>query len=105
VKDCSSLFQNFHVNFHKYHAVLYEIITVRLGYHKFCTRWVLIMPKMQIMASALTFLEKYHKGGDEFLNHIIWVMWWNLGFICECWYQRTVKAVDAHTFTKQADKV
>jgi hypothetical protein len=22
------------------HTVLYKIITVRLGYHKFCTRWV-----------------------------------------------------------------
>jgi histone-lysine N-methyltransferase SETMAR len=56
-------------------TVLYEIITVRLGYHKFCARWV---PKMltgehkaQRMASALTFLEGYHKDGDEFLNHII----------------------------------
>jgi hypothetical protein len=40
-------------------TVLYEIITLRLGYHKFCARWV---PKMltgahktQGMASALTF--------------------------------------------------
>jgi hypothetical protein len=40
-------------------TVLYEIITVRLGYHKFCARWV---PKMitgahktQRVASALTF--------------------------------------------------
>jgi hypothetical protein len=31
--------------------------------------------------------------------------WWNLGFICECWNQRAVKVVDAHTFTKQAEKV
>jgi hypothetical protein len=23
------------------------------------------------MASALTFLERYHKDGDEFLNHIV----------------------------------
>jgi hypothetical protein len=38
-----------------------EINTVRLGYHKFCTRWVLKMligvHKMQRMASALTFWE------------------------------------------------
>jgi hypothetical protein len=27
--------------------------------------------KMQRMALALTFLERYHKDGDEFLNHII----------------------------------
>jgi hypothetical protein len=31
--------------------------------------------KMQRMASALTltFLERYHKDGDEFLSHIVWV--------------------------------
>jgi hypothetical protein len=40
------------------HTLLYEITTVRVGYHKFCSRWV---PKMftavhktQRMASALT---------------------------------------------------
>jgi hypothetical protein len=42
-------------------TLLYKIIIVRLGYHKFCTRWVLKMlmgvHKMQGMASALTFLE------------------------------------------------
>jgi hypothetical protein len=27
--------------------------------------------KMQRMASALTFLERYHKDGNEFLNHIV----------------------------------
>jgi hypothetical protein len=53
VKDDASQFQNFHVK----------------GYHKFCAIWV---PKMltgehktQRMASALTFLERYHKDGDE----------------------------------------
>jgi hypothetical protein len=56
-------------------TVLYEIITVRLGCHKVCARWV---PKMltgrhktQRMASALPFLERYHKDGDQFLNHIV----------------------------------
>jgi hypothetical protein len=43
------------------YTVLYEIITVRLGYYKFCIRWVPKMPMdvhiMQRMASALTFLE------------------------------------------------
>jgi hypothetical protein len=29
---------------------------------------------------------------------------WNVDFICECWIQRAVKAVDAHTLTKQAKK-
>jgi hypothetical protein len=27
--------------------------------------------KTQRMASALTFLRRYHKDGDEFLNHIV----------------------------------
>jgi hypothetical protein len=29
--------------------------------------------KTQRMASALTFLERYHKDGDQFLSHILWV--------------------------------
>jgi hypothetical protein len=57
------------------HIVLCEIITVRLGYHKFCTRWVPEVltgaHKMQRMASALTFLEQYHKNGDEFFSHVV----------------------------------
>jgi oligoribonuclease (3'-5' exoribonuclease) len=40
-------------------TVLYEIITVRLSYHKFCARWVPKVltgaNKMQRMASAFTF--------------------------------------------------
>jgi hypothetical protein len=74
VKDGPSQFQNFRVNFHKFHA-LYEIITVRLGYHKFCASWASKMlkgaHKTQRMASAMTFLERYHKDGDEFLSHIV----------------------------------
>jgi transposase len=56
-------------------TVLYEIITVRLGYHKFCARQVLKIlmgvHKKQRMPLALSFLEQYHKDGDEFVNHII----------------------------------
>jgi hypothetical protein len=51
------------------------------------------------------FLEQYHKDGDEFGNHIAWVTWWNLVFICECWNQKAVKAVDAWTLIKEARKV
>jgi hypothetical protein len=51
---------------------LYKIITVRLGWHKFCTRWVpkilTSAHKMQRFASDLMF---YHKDGVEFLNCII----------------------------------
>jgi hypothetical protein len=54
---------------------LYEIIAVRLGYHKFFARWVLKIlmgvHKTQGMASALAFLEQYHKDGEEFLSHFI----------------------------------
>jgi hypothetical protein len=53
-------------------TVLYEIFTVRLGYHKFCAEWV---PKMLTgahktlrMASALAFLQQYHKDGEDFLK-------------------------------------
>jgi hypothetical protein len=51
------------------------IITVRLCCQKFCARLIPKMltdaHKMQRMASALTFSERYHKNGGEFLNHII----------------------------------
>jgi hypothetical protein len=102
-KDGASQFQRFRVNFHNL------IITVRLGCHKFYSRWV---PKMltrahktQRMASAFVdFLERYHKDGDEFISHIVRNRWRNLSFICECWNQRAIKTVDAHTFTKQSEK-
>jgi hypothetical protein len=50
------------------HSVLYEIITARLGCHKFCAGWV---PKMLTDAHVL---ERYHKDGDEFVNHIVRVI-------------------------------
>jgi hypothetical protein len=55
------------------------------------------------MAPALTVLEWYHKDGDEFFSHIItgdesWVSFVNVE-------TKAVKAVDAHTFTRQAEKV
>jgi hypothetical protein len=57
-------------------AVLYEIITVRLGYHKFCAAWVTKtitgVHKKQRMAPTSPLLERYHK--DEFLNHIVRVI-------------------------------
>jgi hypothetical protein len=77
VKDGASQFQTLCEFPQISHTVLYEIISVRLGYHKFCTRWVpkmlTGMHKMQRMALALTFLEQYHKDGNEFLSHIVWV--------------------------------
>ena len=54
-------------------TVVYEIVTKKLGYHKFCARWV---PKMltdvhktQRMASAL--LQHYHDEGGEFHDKIV----------------------------------
>jgi hypothetical protein len=47
VKDGASQFQNFRVNFHKFHAVIYEIITASLSYYKFTARFV---PKMITVA-------------------------------------------------------
>jgi hypothetical protein len=40
--------------------------------------------KMQGMASALTFLEQYHKNGNEFLIHIIRVTGDETWVSCEC---------------------
>lgn len=56
-------------------SVLYEIVTKRLDYRKVCSRWV---PKMltevhktKRLSSALTFLERYHEEGDDFLGQIV----------------------------------
>jgi hypothetical protein len=78
VKEGASQFENFRVNFHKFQALFsmwFVSITVKLGYHKFSATWVPKMlmgaNKMQRMSSALAFfLQRYHKDGDEFLNHI-----------------------------------
>jgi hypothetical protein len=46
----------------------------KLGYHKFCARWVPEMladvHKTQRMASALTFLQRYHDEGTNFLTEL-----------------------------------
>jgi hypothetical protein len=78
VKDGASQFQKFHVNFYKFHMLFsMRFITVRLGDHKFCARLVLKMltgaHKMQRMAPALTFLQQYHRYGNEFLSNIVQV--------------------------------
>jgi hypothetical protein len=89
-------------------TLLYKIITVRLGYYKFWARWI---PKMLTvnhekyrMALDFTFLERYYKDGNEFLNHIVRVTGDETWVICECWNQRTVKVVNTYTFTKRPKK-
>ncbi|GBL89859.1 hypothetical protein AVEN_179628-1 [Araneus ventricosus] len=56
-------------------TTLHECVTVTLGYHKLCARWV---PKMlteerkkKRMGFALDFLTRYAEIDDEFLNHIV----------------------------------
>jgi len=56
-------------------TTLYRIVTDRLGYHKFCVRWIpkqmTDFHKTQRMGSALTFLQRYWEEGDEFLDRIV----------------------------------
>jgi hypothetical protein len=56
------------------YTLLYETITVRLGCHKFCARWFrksLRLVQNTENGFGFDFLERYHKDGDEFLNHIV----------------------------------
>ena len=67
-------------------TTFYRIVTERLGYHKFCARWVpkqlTDLHKTQRMGSALTFLQCYWEEGDKFLDRIVtgdktWVQFMN----------------------------
>ncbi|KAJ4425552.1 hypothetical protein ANN_27747, partial [Periplaneta americana] len=59
-------------------SLLGETVLQHLGYHKICARWVprqlSDQHKTQRMASALTFLMRYHTDGDAFLDQIVTVM-------------------------------
>jgi hypothetical protein len=80
----------------------------RLGWHKFCPTVFLKMltgaHKTQTVASALSFRVIPQRRRWILQSHCTSNTWWNLGSICECWNQKAVKAVDAHIFTKQAEK-
>ncbi|GBO26654.1 Histone-lysine N-methyltransferase SETMAR [Araneus ventricosus] len=56
-------------------SALYTIVSERLEYRKLCERWVPEMlsdhHKTQRMGAALTFLQRYHRDGDEFLDKIV----------------------------------
>jgi hypothetical protein len=53
-----------------------------------------------------TYIERYHKNDDEFRNHIVQLTGDETWFSVEnVEIARVVKAVGAHTFTKQAEKV
>ena len=56
-------------------SLLHKVVTQKLGYHKFCARWV---PKIlseghktQRMAPSLNFLEAYNKDSDSLLDRIV----------------------------------
>jgi hypothetical protein len=70
-----------------WHIILYDIITVGLGYHKFCQRLVLKMPmgkhKMWRMPPAWTSFEWHHRYGDYFLSHNVHVT--SNGTWCHFW--------------------
>ncbi|GBO05005.1 hypothetical protein AVEN_23281-1 [Araneus ventricosus] len=56
-------------------TLLYETVTGKSGYRKFCARWVPEMlteiHKTSRMGAALKFLSQYHTGGEDFLNRIL----------------------------------
>lgn len=56
-------------------SLLHEIVTKHLLFKKVCARWVPknLTPehKMQRLGAALTFLQRYHDDGDEFLDRIV----------------------------------
>ena len=57
-------------------SLLHEIVTEKLGYHKFCARWVPKLlsedhKKKPRMAASLTFLEAYEKDGDSLLDRVV----------------------------------
>lgn len=68
-------------------TILYELVTYKLGYHKFCTSWVAKLltdnHKTKNMDAALTFLFHDDTEGDDFLYHIVtgnetWVLYINM---------------------------
>ncbi|KAJ4433931.1 hypothetical protein ANN_16250 [Periplaneta americana] len=77
------ILQDRHTSFDKLHiafpdisrSLLGEIVSQHLGYHKICARWVPRQlndqHKTRRMASALTFLMRYHTDGDAFLDQIV----------------------------------
>ncbi|GBM27855.1 hypothetical protein AVEN_66406-1 [Araneus ventricosus] len=56
-------------------TVLYETVKRKLGYRKFCSRWVRKMlteiHKTSRMGAALEFLSLYHTDAEDFLNRIV----------------------------------
>jgi hypothetical protein len=102
VKCGTSQFPNFHVNFHKFHALsrLSQVLC-KTGFENVhgCAQ------NTEYGFGFDFFTTKPQRWHWISRSHCMSNMWWNLGFVCECWNQKAVKAVNAHTFTKQAKKV
>ncbi|KAJ4448812.1 hypothetical protein ANN_00203 [Periplaneta americana] len=76
LQDRRTSFDELHIAFPDIsRSLLGEIVSQHLGYHKICARWVprqlSDQHKTQRMASALTFLMRYHTDGDAFLDQIV----------------------------------
>ncbi|GBO24491.1 hypothetical protein AVEN_128788-1 [Araneus ventricosus] len=89
-------------------TVLYETVTGKLGYRKFCARWV---PKMlaeihktRKMGAALEFLSRYHTYGEDFLNKIGTGVRRNLGSACQCGDKTTVYGMESYRFSNPAEE-
>jgi hypothetical protein len=82
----------------------YETITVRISCHyKFSGKVYGEGAQNAENSFGHDFSERYHKDGDEFLNHIRRVTADETSvFNCGYWNLRAVKAVDANTFTGEA---
>ncbi|GFW30106.1 protein DJ-1alpha [Trichonephila clavipes] len=56
-------------------SFLHEIVTKHLLFKKLCARWVpenlTSQHKIQRLGAAVTFLQRYHDDGDEFLDSTI----------------------------------
>jgi hypothetical protein len=97
-------FQNFRISINLTHSSLYKIIRTRVGYQWFCVNWLRIC--FRVLTKRFEFfLERYHIDDIEFLNHIVGVRG-DESYISvpECWTLRVFKALEEHTFTKQAKK-
>jgi hypothetical protein len=77
-KDGSSQFQKFRMNFHKFQGMFslrlsqlgYAVTSFPHGAFRKCSR---VHPRSSEWLQDSTFLKRYHKDRDEYLNHIVWI--------------------------------
>ncbi|GBN77763.1 hypothetical protein AVEN_200635-1 [Araneus ventricosus] len=93
-------------------TILYETATGKLGYRKFCARWVpkllTEIHKTSRMDAALKFLSRYHTVGEDFLNRIVTgdarAHAQNLGSSCQCGDKTTVYGMGSYRFSNPAEE-